>query len=53
MRCESKPVDPTLLNNPLDAGWGLLPTLWWVDSWLPTYLASFFHQVERRFHNEN
>jgi hypothetical protein len=34
-------------------GWGFLPTFWWVGSWLPTYLPSFFHQVERRFHSGN
>ena len=33
---------PTFCKNPLDVWWGLLPTLWWVGSWLPTYLASFF-----------
>jgi hypothetical protein len=42
-----------LLKNPLGAGWGLLSTLRWVDTWLPSYLISFFHQVERRFHNGN
>ena len=32
----------------------LLPTLLWVGSWLPTYLASFFfRQVERRFQSGN
>ena len=30
------------LKNPLDAGWGLLPTLRWVGSWLLTYEACFF-----------
>jgi len=29
--CEIEPIDPTLLKNPLDASWGLLPTLRWVD----------------------
>ena len=39
--CEFEPVGPTLFKNPLGAGWGLLPTLRWVGSWLPTYLAGF------------
>ena len=43
-------VGPILLKNPLDARWGLLPTLRWVGSWLLTYLISFFRQVERKFH---
>ena len=47
-RREFELVKPTLLKNPLGAGWGLQPTLRWVGSWLPTYLASF-HQVERDF----
>jgi hypothetical protein len=39
---EFEPVGlPTLLKNPLGARWSLLPTLQWVGSWLPTYLASF------------
>ena len=46
-----EPIDPTLLKNPLGAGWGLLPTLRWVGSWLPTYLASFIRQVKRRFYS--
>ena len=35
--------------------WGLLPTLQWLGSWLPTYLPSFlyFHQVDKRFHSGN
>ena len=28
--------------NPFGAWWGLLPTLWWMGSWLPTYVAHFF-----------
>ena len=40
IRREFEPVDPNLLKNPLDARWGLLPTLQWVGSWLPTYLPS-------------
>ena len=39
---EFEPIGPTLLKNPLDAGWGWLSTLRWVGSWLPTYLASLF-----------
>ena len=31
-----------MFKNPLGAGWGLLPTLWWVGSWLLAYLPSFF-----------
>ena len=46
---EFEPVGPTLLKNPLGARWGLLLTLRWVGSWLPIYLASLSHQVERRF----
>ena len=42
IQLEFQPVGFTLLKNPLDAMWGLLPTLWWVGSWLPTYLVSFF-----------
>ena len=33
-------VGPTMFKNYLGARWGLLPTLQWVGSWLPTYLAS-------------
>ena len=50
-----EPVGLTLLKNPLGARWALLPSLGWVDSWLPTYLDSFFFfffffgQVEKRF----
>ena len=33
---------PYLLKNPRGARWGLLPTLRWVESWLPTYLTNFF-----------
>jgi hypothetical protein len=47
---EFEHVGPTLLINPLDARWGLLPTLQWVGSWLLTYSVSFSRQVERRFH---
>ena len=43
----------TLLKNPLGVGWGLLPILLWVGSWLPTYLTSLFRQVEIRFHSGN
>ena len=32
IRREFEPIGPTMLKNPLDAGWGLLPTLWWVSS---------------------
>ena len=35
-------VGPTLLKDPLGAGWGLLPTLRWMGSW-------FFHQVKNYF----
>ena len=34
-------------------GWGLMPTLWPVGSWLPTYLASLFCQAGRRFYSGN
>ena len=44
-----EPVGPTLLKNPLAAWRGLLPTLRWLGSWLPTYLADFSCQAERRF----
>jgi hypothetical protein len=30
IRCEFEHVGPTMFKNPLDAGWGLLPTLRWV-----------------------
>ena len=30
-----------LLLEQLVRGWGLLPTLRWVGSWIPTYLTSF------------
>jgi hypothetical protein len=40
--CEFEPVNPIMLHNPLGAGWGLLLTLWWVGSSLPTYLFSLF-----------
>ena len=39
---EFEPVGFTLLKNPLGAGWGVLPNLQRVESWLPSYLASFF-----------
>ena len=39
IRHEFEPVGPTLLTHPLGAVWGLLPTLWWVGSWLLTYLT--------------
>ena len=39
-----EPIGPTLLKDPLGAGWGFLPTLWWVGFW-------FFRQVERRVHS--
>ena len=42
IRCEFEPVGPTLLKNLLGAWWGLMPTLRWVGSWLPSYLASWF-----------
>ena len=35
-RREFESVGPTLLENPLSVEWGLLPTLWWAGSWLPT-----------------
>ena len=38
MRREFEPVGPTLLKKPLDAWWGLLPTLRWVGSCLSTAL---------------
>ena len=47
---------PTLLEHLVVVGWGILPTLRWVESWLPTNLASFFPpppQVKRRFHIGN
>ena len=34
IRREFEPVGPTLLKNPLGAGWGLLPTLQWMGFWL-------------------
>ena len=37
------PLALTLLKNPLGAWWRLLPTLRWVGSWLPTYLASYYY----------
>ena len=40
IRRDFESVGPTLFKNPLDARWGLLPTLRWVGSWLPTYLAT-------------
>ena len=51
--CESELVGLALFKNALGAGWGLLPTLRWVDSWLLICLTSFFSQVERRFHGGN
>ena len=36
-----------MLKNPLGARWGLLPTLQWMGSWLPTYLASMFFLPSR------
>jgi hypothetical protein len=55
MQCDVNfsPIGPTLLKNPLDAGWGLLPTLPWASFWRPAYLANFLSYViklERRFH---
>ena len=47
IQCKFQPVDLTLLKNLLGAWWGLLPTLRWVGSWLPTYLVSFFFQLGR------
>ena len=32
IRHEFESVGPTLLKNPLGAGWGILPTLQWVGS---------------------
>ena len=49
-------VGPTLLKNPLGAVWGLLPTLRWVSSWFPTYLASvifFLSSREKISHRES
>jgi hypothetical protein len=46
---EFEHVARTLLKNTLGVRWGLLPILWWVGSWLPTYLNSFFRQVKRIF----
>ena len=40
IRREFEPVGPTLLKSPLRAGWGLLPTLQWAGSWLPTNLVT-------------
>ena len=37
-----EPIGPIMLKIPIGARWGALPTLWWVGSWLPTYLASLF-----------
>ena len=47
IQLEFEPIGPTMVKNPLAARWGLLPTLWLVDSWLPTYLASFFSPSSR------
>jgi hypothetical protein len=40
IRREFESVGLILLKNLLGAGWGLLSTLRWVGSWLPTYLAN-------------
>ena len=53
MQREFEPVGPIMFKNPLGVGWGLLPTLQRVGCCLPTYLASFFYQVEIRFLNMN
>ena len=50
--CEFEPVAPTLLKNPLDARWGLLPTLRWVDSCLNQPLITY-KPVEGSRHQEN
>ena len=42
IQSDFEPVGPTLRKNPLGVGWGLLPTLRWVGSWLPSYPTSFF-----------
>ena len=34
IRREFEPIGPTMLKNLIGAGWGLLPTLQWVDSCL-------------------
>ena len=36
---EFEPVGPTMFKNLLGAWWGSMPTLQWVGSWLPTYVA--------------
>ena len=46
-------VGSTMLKNPLGVGWGLLHKLRWVGSWLPTYLASFLRQAERKLYSAN
>ena len=42
---EFKPIGA---QESLGAGWGLLPTLRWVGSWLPIYLASFFRSSREK-----
>ena len=34
IQCEFEPIGPTMLKNPLDARWELLPTLQWMGSCL-------------------
>jgi hypothetical protein len=47
---EFEHVGLIMLKNPLGARWGLLPILWWVGSWLLTYLLSFFFVKWRENH---
>ena len=48
IRREFQSVGLTLLKNPVGAWWGLLPTLQWVGSWLPTYMTSIFFPLSSR-----
>ena len=42
IQCKFEPIGPTLFKIVVGARRGLLPTLWWVGSWLPTYLLDVF-----------
>ena len=44
---EFEPVGPTSLKNFFGVGRDLLPTLWWMGSWLPTYLPTHFFPSTR------
>ena len=41
IRREFESIGPTLFKNCLGAGWGLLPALRWVGSWLLICLTKF------------